>query len=73
MPKKKGKDKGPPVPVGDLNIFGPLVVLKQVPSQKTTPTPFVSQNAAAQWHIITKLRSGTQQGVDEKGEKMFRI
>jgi hypothetical protein len=44
MPKKKGKDKGP-VPVGDMNSFGPLVVLKQVPSTKTTPTPFVFRGA----------------------------
>ena len=41
MPKKKGKDKGPPVPVGDMNIFGPLIVLKQVPFKKTTPAQLV--------------------------------
>jgi hypothetical protein len=28
MPKNKGKAKGPPVPIGDLNIFGPLVAAK---------------------------------------------
>ena len=38
MPKKKGKkDKGPPVPVGDLNIFGPLLVIKQVLLKSNSP------------------------------------
>lgn len=63
MPKKKGKDKGQ-VPVGDMNSFGPLVVLKQVPSTKTTPTPFVFRGA--QPDAVAKCR-GTQQGVAEKG------
>jgi hypothetical protein len=58
MPKKKGKkDKGPPVPVGDLNIFGPLLVIKQVLLKSNSPPYGRRALLPAQQHAPTSVRA----------------